>query len=433
MAEVPFCLAKGRTGELSTRGTVGSESTDRDSRDGARPLRVKARQDAVIPSPGRVRATLFARLDARRDEIEQAVRARVDGISDSTKALDPVYAEGLRAAISAALEHGLAAIEDGERQLPKVPAQLLAQARMAARAGVGLQTVLRRYFAGYTLLGEFLAQEVESVGPADVAVLQSVMRAPAAAFDRLIEAVTEEYARELEDLASSPKHGQEEYVRRLLNGELLDTSEIAYDFDGWHLGLLALGAGAADAIHDLATAVDRRLLFVHNGDGPVWAWLGGRQRLDLADGGRLAGPQWPASAVVAFGEPGQGIAGWRLTHRQAAATLPIAQRDSEGVARYADVALLAAMMHDEVLTASLRELYLAPLEGDRDGGATLRETLRAYFAAERNVSSAAAMLGVSRRTVANRLRAAEGRLGRPLGPIGVEMELALRFQQLFPT
>ncbi len=387
----------------------------------------------MIPSPGRVRATLLARLDARRDEIEQAVRARVDGISESAQALDPVYAEGLRAAISAALEHGLAAIDDGERRLPKVPAQLLAQARMAARADVSLQTVLRRYFAGYTLLGEFVAQEVESMGPADVTALQSVMRAPAAVFDRLIEAVTEEYARELDDLASSPKHGEEECVRRLLNGELLDTSEIAYDFDGWHLGLLAAGAGAADAIHELAEAVDRRALLVRNGDGPVWAWLGGQQRLDLAARGSLAGPEWPASVVLAFGEPGQGIAGWRLTHRQAAAALPIAQRDPEGVARYADVALLATLSRDEVLAASLRELYLAPLAEDRDGGAALRETLSAYFASERNVSSAAAVLGVSRRTVANRLRVVEARLGRPLGQIGGEMELALRFQRFFPT
>jgi DNA-binding PucR family transcriptional regulator len=77
-------------------------------------------------------------------------------------------------------------------------------------------------------------------------------------------------------------------------------------------------------------------------------------------------------------------------------------------------------------------IYLAPLAAERDGGAVARRTLRAYFAAERNISSTAAALGVDRRTVRNRLRAIEELLGRPLGEAAPDLEVALRLEQLAP-
>ncbi|HEY7456892.1 MAG TPA: helix-turn-helix domain-containing protein, partial [Solirubrobacterales bacterium] len=79
---------------------------------------------------------------------------------------------------------------------------------------------------------------------------------------------------------------------------------------------------------------------------------------------------------------------------------------------------------------SLRELYLRPLETERDGGATLRETLRAHLSAAGNVSSAASALGVSRRTVSRRIRAIEEKLSRRLMDAGPEVEIALRLGDL---
>lgn len=95
---------------------------------------------------------LHARLQARRPEIERDVLSRVYGVSDPTGVSNSEYVDGLRAAVSAALDFGLAAIERGERRAPPIPAALLAQARVAARSGVGLDTVLRRYYAGHSLL-----------------------------------------------------------------------------------------------------------------------------------------------------------------------------------------------------------------------------------------------------------------------------------------
>jgi len=376
-----------------------------------------------------LRGELSARLAARRGEIEQAARTRIYAVSDPSRVMDPGYAEGLRAAVSAALDYGLTSIERGEERSPPLPAALLTQARLAARSGVSLDTVLRRCFAGYTLLGDFLMKEAEQGGLLHDEALQRVLRAQAALFDRLVAAVTDEYAREAESRLDTAEERRAERVRGLLAGELIDTSELQYDFEAHHLGLIVAGPGAGEAIHELSRTLDRRLLWVRRDEGALWAWLGGRVAPDPEELERIVSASRQDELTLAIGEPAEGLAGWRLTHRQAQATLPIALRGSQACTRYGEVALLASMLQDDLLVASLRQLYLRPLEEERDGGELARETLRAYFAADRNVSSAAATLGVNRHTVANRLRVIEQRLGRLLNTCTAEMEAALHLDQ----
>jgi hypothetical protein len=378
----------------------------------------------------RTRTAICERLQGRRDEIELALLNRIYGISDTSGLSDSDYVEGLRAAVAAALDYGLAAIEQGGEHPPQMPAILLVQARMAARLGISLDTVLRRYFAGYALLGDYLLEEAEKGGLLGGPSIKSLLRTQAALFDRLLAEVSEEHAREAEVKQSSAGERRAERVQRLLAGELLDTADIDYDFGGHHLGMLAAGDGAVDGLRELAGRFDCRLLLVHPGDGPAWGWLGTRRRLDPGELESVADDLWPTELLLALGEPWSGLAGWRLTHQQARAALPIAARSRHNVVRYSKVALLASMLRDDLLSMSLRELYLAPLEAERDGGVILRETLRAYFEAERNLSSAAATLGVSRRTVANRLQTIESRIGRLLGPAMADIEAALRLDEL---
>ncbi len=377
-----------------------------------------------------VRSGLARRLRERRDEIEQAVLERVYAVSEPSQASDPEYSEGLRVAVSTALEYGIEALEAREDRPPSMPTALLAQARLASRNGVDLDTVLRRYLAGYTLLGDFLIEESERGGQINGPSLKRLLRFQASSFDRLIAAVSEEYGREASSRFSSPESRQAERIRRLLAGELLDAPEITYELEGHHLGMIAVGEGAAEAFGELAKAHDRRLLVVRREDGAVWAWLGARRAFGPGEIEQLADWVWPGGVTAAAGEPGVGLGGWRVTHRQARAALQIGLRSGERMVRYADVALIASMARDDLLVTSLRELYLTPLEDERDGGAVARQTLRAYFEAERNGASAAAALGVSRQTINNRLRAVEERIGRPLAMAAMELEAALRLDRL---
>jgi DNA-binding PucR family transcriptional regulator len=224
--------------------------------------------------------------------------------------------------------------------------------------------------------------------------------------------------------------GRAERVEKLLVGELLDTARLPYDFEVHHIAVVAVGSGAAEAIDDLTTALHR--LVVQADDGVVWGWFGKRDGFDPVEL-EAFGATDRSDLRLAIGEPAHGLAGWRLTHHQARAALSIAMRGDDTVVRYADVALLASIVKDDLLATSLLRLYIEPLEGERDGGEALRQTLRAYFAAGRNVSLAGAAIGVTRQAVARRLLAAEERLGRSIAACGVELEIALRYEALEPT
>jgi PucR C-terminal helix-turn-helix domain/GGDEF-like domain len=382
-------------------------------------------------SVARARAELAGRLRGRWEEIEQAAGARLRGIAKASGPLDPEYAAGLHAATSAALEHLLAGVERGEGRSQKPPQAVLNQARLAARYGVSLDTVVRRCFAGYTLFGDFLIEEAESGGLLQSAATKRLLRSQAMLFDDLVAAVTEEYSREAEAeaLRDSPEERRADLVKRLLAGEPLDVPELEYELGGHHIGAVVKGPGAGEAMEGLAAALDRRLLAVAGEEEAVWAWLGGGDPIDPSVLQNAAVKALPARTSLAFGESGQGPEGWRLTHGQARAALPIALRGEEPIVRYSEVALLASVVRDDLLAASLQRLYLAPLEAERDGGESARDTLRAYFRAGRNASSAAVSIGVDRSTVASRLRAIEVRLGRPLSACAAEMEAALTWAE----
>jgi hypothetical protein len=255
--------------------------------------------------------------------------------------------------------------------------------------------------------------------------LRRVLHAQAVLFERLLLAVFGEYTRERVD-GHRPEQRQADRVKKLLAGEPVEPGALGYEFDDWHVGAVAYGADAASALRDLADAADRRLLLIRPETGTVWAWFGGRRRIAVAEFAQDVTPGERGDMLIALGEPARGLEGWRLTHQQASAALWVARDGDEGVVRYADVGLLASISRDRVLAGSLRLLYLAPLADGRDGGLELRNTLRAYFTAGRNITSAASSLGVSRQTVGNRLRVIEEKLGRTIESCAPEIEVALR-------
>jgi len=377
----------------------------------------------------KVRVEIADRLRARKTEIEQAVLARVHAVASTDQVSNPEYAEGLRATVSAALDYGIEALDRSPGDPPPMPAIILTQARLAARHGVQLATVLRRYLAGHTLLGDFLLEESERDGSVDGGSLKRFLRIQSALLDDLLAAVSDEYGREKEARPATAKQRRAQQVERLLAGELLDPSDLEYEFDAWHLGLVAYGRGIADGLVALIDSLDSRRLLIERED-TVWVWLGSRRPIDIGVLGGRRPESWPRNAALAVGEPAEGIAGWRLTHQQAQAVLPVARARGGGITHYADDALLASTLQDDLLARSLHRLYLDPLGADKDGGAVSRETLRAYFAAQQNVTSAAAALGVNRNTVASRLRHVEERIGRSLGSCSSELLAALQLDDL---
>jgi PucR C-terminal helix-turn-helix domain/GGDEF-like domain len=418
---------------------------------------------------------VVGRVRARRDELVRAILLRVRSDAfERTGDEDVEYLAGLRGAVVGVVDYALEGIERGEGWSGPVPVVACEQARRAARVGVSLETVLRRYVVGHTLLVEFVLEEAERGGlPDERGVLRGALRAQALVLDRLLVAITSEYEDELVRAGRSPERRLLGLVRGLLAGEHADDgggagdgsgggvelgNELGYELAGEHVGVIARGVDAREALRALAGGLDRRLLCVECDERTVWAWLGGRHRLEMAVLERaLAGVGQTGvlssreglddgvgrGVLLAAGEPARGYAGWRLTHQQAQAALVVALRRHETwrvtrdvgrgrvvLTRYADVALLASALKDEMLGRALIETYLSPLDDSHSRGRVLRQTLRAYLAAEHNASSAAAILNVTRHTIQSRLRTIEQTLGRELHTCLAEIEIALRLQEL---
>jgi hypothetical protein len=383
--------------------------------------------DSVAAAADHGRRKLVRGLRSRRGEIEQALLARVYGIEDPVGA-EPEYLHGLRSAVAAAVDYVLEILESRDDGPVAVPAELLTQARLAARAEIGIDTVLRRYISGFLLIVDFVLRDQDS-GVGVGADSHRLLRLHGYQLDHLIAMIAKEYEREAQSKVRTGAEQRTARVERLLAGQSLDSGDLGYQMDGWHVGLLITGEAPTATFQRMATNLDRRLLLVRPKADLAWAWLGGRERLgssriveELRRTGLLG-------ARVAVGEPLSGLGGWRLSHRQAKAAMPLTAQQEKAVVRYADVSVVASVSQDEVALSSLQELYLRPLSGEKNGGVALRDTLRAYLSSARSITSAAAILGVSRQTVRSRLREAEEKLGCSLDACGCDLEIALRIDQ----
>lgn len=374
-----------------------------------------------------IRAELVARLRARSAEIEDTVYNRVRRMADPVEGDDPEYRAYLRATVAEAIDYALLGIERGEEWEGPIPEAAMVQARRAARTGVKLDAVLRRYAAGDRLVGEFVVEEASRL-PNEA--MRPLVRAQGPHVDRMMAAVANEYMEELERIRRSPAQRVAERVQRLLAADSpADAAGLDYELDAWHLGLVIVSPRPDVAARTLSAGLNRQLLVVPQGDDSAWAWLGGRQRPLVDEIERYLGAGVLGEVTLAAGEPRWGLEGWRLTHHEARAAQQVMMRRPQPLTQASEVILLAAVLRDEMLAQSLRETYLAPLD-DGDSGLGLRETLRAYFDAGFNAATAAAVLEVDRHTVQRRLRKVEEALGRLLHSCHAELEVALVLEEL---
>ena len=387
----------------------------------------KRGEDGRPLSPQQARADLAKRLRERRFEIEQEIFAAACAASDLARAQDAEYVLGLREAVAAAVDFVLKGIELGEDWSGPVPSTVLAHAQRAARSGVDLESAVLACATGQRLLVRHViaeADELPSGALAQVLDLQGLL------VEHLIAAIAIEHKRELARARRSPEQRLAELVQGVLAGERPGTAELGYDLDAWHIGVIATGSGAREALRGIAASADRQLLSVSHGEETVWAWLGGKRRLEVSDLEHLPPAEDGPGVSVAIGEPGRGVSGWRLTHQQAQAARLVALHRPSRLTRYAEDMLLAAALRDETLARSLKEIFLTPLASQRDGGATSLQTLRVYLSSGRNASLAGVELDVNRHTVESRLNTAQQHLGRQLETCLVELEVALRLEEL---
>lgn len=378
-------------------------------------------------------ATIGARLRGRRREVEEAILGQLLANEPEPRLDEEELRRGMHETVRACLDLVLLTIENDPDwdDLPMVPPAAVVQTRRVAQSGFGLNGMLQTYIGGYSVLWDFVLEEIKRVEVnaeerAELLRLSSVRLASMAA--QLLPAVAATHARESNRIRQSREERTVGIVQALLKNSLVDADELPYDVDGTHVGLVATGPLAVKVVQTVAKTMGRGLLHVCRDDGVVWGWLSGDEPVSPAGFPDL-GPI--ASGVrLAFGEPASGRNGFRSTHRQAQSAMQVALCQRQLVTRYADVLLLVPAIQDEQAGDSLISIYLSPLEESRERSPTLKDTLQAYFEAERNTSATAARLKVDRRTAMTRLRTVEERLGFPIYKRHAELEVALRLDQL---
>ena len=378
-------------------------------------------------SAGAVRADLALRLRARAPELDKAIFTRIRSLSESVADGDPAYLAGLRSAVAEALNYGLANIEEGEMSAP-IPSETAMQARRAAREGVGLDTVLRRYAAGNKVLEEFIVSEADGI-PSQV--LRQLLSEQGLHVDRLMESVSTEYRDEIEMTRRSAAQQRADRVAHLLeSNSLVAPADLDYDFDAWHIGMILVGPSGEKLAQALAENLRCRLLPAERDQELTWAWLGSHRQPVAADLERCCAANAPTQVSMAIGEPRKGLDGWRQTHHEAQMAFHVMIHQPKPVTRSRDVIVDSAVLRDRRLAMSLIETYLTPLDGRGNSGQVLRQTLRAYFKADQSVASAALILGKARHTVERHLRKVEERLGQTLDTCNVQLQVALRAEEL---
>jgi hypothetical protein len=309
-----------------------------------------------------------------------------------------------------------------------IPPEVIKQARRAAREGVRLDTVLRRYAAGSKSLEEFIMTEADGI-PSQL--LCQILSDQGLQVDRLMESAAAEYRDELEQTKRSSVQKQADRVVHLLHStSLVSPVDIDYDFDLCHVGLILTGQNAETTARVFVERLGCRSLCVIRDSETIWTWFGSADQAIVASLERFLIENTPAGISIALGEPRMGLDGWRLTHREAQVAVQVMLEKPQRLTRGRDVVLLAGVMRDDTLVRSLLDTYLAPLKAQGHSGQILLDTLRAYFAAGSNAAAAAGSLGVTRHTVQRRVKAIEQAFGQLLHTCQAELQVALQIEEL---
>lgn len=336
---------------------------------------------------------------------------------------NPGLATARRAAVVACLECWDYSAAHGERWAETAPVAVKLHARRAARAGVGLLALLRCYARGRDLAWKATMLRLARLPAAEgFAYAQTIWAASESLLACVQSAVEAAYRDEIELEQQSSEQRQANLVYRLLWGDRsVDLREIAHDFTGWHLAVVADGGEEAQrALSALADRVGCRLYCLPEQDGITSGWLLLPRDIRTAELERyLLSMQYPG-VTMGVGRSAEGVDGFCHTHQLAWEALRVAQRRGQQVALHAEVELDALLLRDQASARSLIANYITPLDS------VLLQTLRVCHAQAWNESAAARALGVNRSTVRRRTERIQHLVGSPLDGCLFSVELALR-------
>ncbi len=318
-----------------------------------------------------------------------------------------------------------------------VPHEAMDFLRGNVRRGIPLAALLRSYRLGHAWLWEHWSQalqdRVEDSG--ELLAVQDQSSAFMFAYvDKLSDALVEEFGTERERMMRSASQLRAETVRAILAGEPTDeeaaTRKLGYELRRHHVAL-RIGSATSE-VRGLERAVEEaaatlgpgKPLVVPSGAARFDVWCGSFD-MPKTDGLELYEP--PTGVIVAFGRPGEGIAGFRASHAEALQAARIASLTGvAAVTNYAKVELVSLLAGDLTRARAFVAGQLGPLASTAEPAERLRDTVLAYLASGGSATKVAKELYVHQNTVAYRVKRAEELLGHKVGENPIELTCALK-------
>lgn len=298
----------------------------------------------------------------------------------------------------------------------------------------GLKVVLRGYRLGIRELWQIWAAFVASRTD-DPALLHAILAASTSHMHTYVDRISEQLTADWHELRRRHRQGLavsvDKVVRRVLFGcdhDGAGLAKIDYPVEATHVAAALppeLEEREVDALaRRLRDCADAKVMAARVGDGTtIWVAFSSspsQRQLDAVE--RVLG----GGDSVGLSEPASGPNGVRTAFREAADARRIGTlRRSAGVTRYRDVALLAVLCADPERARALAHAELGPLAVDEEPMSRVRETVATYLECGESHVAAAQRLFVHQKTVAYRVRQAEGLLGHRLSERRAELEAAL--------
>jgi hypothetical protein len=401
--------------------------------------------DRSDPDPDQLLATIAGALQARVGELAGALTDRIlaeEGDLSTDKAIAEALSDSVLANVTTVLRVFTSRADPGPLTAPDAA---IRYARLLAQRGVPISSLLRAYRLGQAGFHQVVIEQISGFDLGARTVAAAAERLSAVAFDyvdRISEDVVAVYQQERDGWVRSRAAARSSRVMALLQSSSPDAGDaertLGYRLGQSHVGVVAWIATSVppgERLPRLERSVAKLAadagclsppLQVAADDATLWAWLPRTSPGPF----RIAAPPTDSSVFLAIGEPGSGLEGFRVTHRQArqaqvvalAADLATRRR----VTSWADVGPIALMCTDRDALAGWVQYILGELAAADDGMTRLRETLLTFLATGGSYTSSSKLLHLHKNTVQCRVRKAQDSLAHPLETHRLQIEVALQ-------
>ncbi|MFD2422497.1 PucR family transcriptional regulator [Amycolatopsis pigmentata] len=332
----------------------------------------------------------------------------------------------------------------------EAPAAATEYARRLAQRGTEVIDLIRAYYVAQNTVLDHGVTAAGQLAGGDATLLTEMVRHELhvgfAFVDRVIQQVISAYQEERDRWVQNRSAARTARVRALLGEGDADVdasaTDLGYRLRGTHLAMIVWcapgtvsgnGLGKLESVtSEIGATLDGSgsPLFVPNDELCAWVWfpLDRPAVPEEKHVERILSAVEPGVRLV-FGEPGDGIEGFRRSHSQATRVHALALAAGENCDRalfFRDVGAIALMTADLNAARLWVGDTLGVLAGDDGQHERLRETLRVFLASGGSYTAAAGQLMMHKNSVQYRVRKAEELLGRPIAENRLDIELALK-------